>query len=108
MNMLVNHINTHIQTFDANNYNWAPTMEYNRIFIRSVEAWLNQRLAAKGHVFLNEVFDALGYERTRPGVLQGWLFDPNNPRPIDLQITEGENGTLVLTIVTSGNIHDQI
>lgn len=61
--------------FDQNNYNWAIAMpmEYNLIFLRQVQTFLNQRLLAQGHLFLNEALDALGLKRTPLGATHGWI-----------------------------------
>ena len=30
-------------------------------------------------MFLNEVYDLLGIQRTKAGNIVGWIYDPNNP-----------------------------
>ena len=49
------------------------TPEYNRIFIRAQVNYMNDRLRAVGHVFLNELNDALGLPRTKDGQIFGWV-----------------------------------
>jgi hypothetical protein len=36
-------------------------------------------LKSKGSLFLNEVYDLLGIERTKTGAIVGWIYDKNNP-----------------------------
>lgn len=52
---------------------WDPQPEYNLAKIRSVQEWATLVLNSKGHLFLNEVFDELGLDRTPAGAVVGWL-----------------------------------
>jgi hypothetical protein len=52
---------------------WDPQPEYNLAKLRSVQEYATLRLNAKGHLFLNEVHDELGLERTPAGAVVGWL-----------------------------------
>lgn len=63
--------------FDAFSKRWSRTPEYNQMFLNSQQNWMNDLLRANGHVFLNEVYDALGFERTKEGQIVGWVL--NNP-----------------------------
>lgn len=45
--------------------------------LRSVERFSNDRLRWRGHLFLNEVLDDLGMERTPAGAVVGWIYGPN-------------------------------
>ena len=42
-------------------------------YLQTKENELNDMLAIRGHVFLNEVYDKLGKERTAEGCVVGWL-----------------------------------
>ena len=42
-------------------------------YLQTKENELNDRLMIKGHVLLNDVYDALGMERTAEGCVVGWL-----------------------------------
>lgn len=59
--------------FDQLSSQWEQIPEYNLTFLRAQEAHFNNKLYAKGHVFLNEVYDALDIPRTKAGNIVGWL-----------------------------------
>lgn len=59
--------------FGEDNINFKHVGTYNEVFLRGVQVMLNQRLQAKGHVFLNEAYDDLGMDRTSEGAYVGWL-----------------------------------
>lgn len=64
--------------FDSSSPHWKPTPEYNYMFLRQVENYCNRKLAAQGHLFVNEVFEELGFKKTSLGQKMGWLhsLDP--------------------------------
>lgn len=64
--------------FDEANPNWEPNAEYNLNFLRMVEDQMTNRLRANGHLFLNEVYDALGMDRSDIGQNVGWVYDPDS------------------------------
>jgi Family of unknown function (DUF6353) len=70
-----NGVSIYARFFEPSNVNWQKDMEYNRIFIECQQNYANHRLRAKGHVFLNEVYDSLGLERSSAGAVVGWVFD---------------------------------
>lgn len=66
---------------------WTKDPEANLMFLRAQQRWANDSLRARGHVFLNEVYDALGLPRSSAGSQMGWMYDPENPdRKIDFGI----------------------
>lgn len=69
--------------FEPNNVNWKNDLELNRIFIECQQSYANHLLKARGHVFLNEIYDALGFERTTPGSVVGWVLDGDGDGYID-------------------------
>ena len=58
---------------------WTKDPDYNLMFLKDTERYLNDRLKARGHIFLNEVYDALGIDRTRAGNVVGWIYDEKHP-----------------------------
>jgi hypothetical protein len=63
--------------FDQTSQNWTKTPEYNLMFLTAQQQWANDQLRARGHVFLNEIYDNLGMERTQAGQIVGWKWDGN-------------------------------
>lgn len=55
----------------------SDDFEYNMTVIESVNANMQAKLWARGHLLLNEVRDALGLERIRNGALVGWSTGDN-------------------------------
>lgn len=64
--------------FDEANTNWNKSPEQNMYFLKMVQNQMNDKLKARGHVFLNEVYDALGFERSEAGQLVGWVWNKDN------------------------------
>ena len=60
------------------NQNWSNNNEYNILFLKQQERYLNDRLVAVGRVFLNEAYTAVGLPRTKAGQVVGWVYDPEN------------------------------
>lgn len=69
-------VSQYARWFDCNNANWQKTAEYNWHFIDLQIQQLNVNLKARGHVFLNEVYEALGLTHTQAGALVGWTWPP--------------------------------
>jgi len=61
--------------FDETNQNWNPQHQYNQMFLASQQQYCNDKLRAQGHLFLNEVYDMLGMERSKEGAVVGWIYD---------------------------------
>lgn len=72
--------------FDETNPNWSRTPEYNLLFLRSKQNYANDRLRAHGFVFLNEVYEELGMERTQAGQEVGWKLRGNHDGFVDFGI----------------------
>lgn len=83
--------------FDEANINWDKSPEQNMYFLKMVQNQMNDKLKARGHVFLNEVYDALGFDRSEAGQLVGWVWNKDNTAMeagdgyIDFGIFDGNN-----------------
>lgn len=62
----------HGEWFDKSTEYARDDHEYNMAFIQSVKESLELRMFRKGYLMMNEVYDALGLPRTKPGALIGW------------------------------------
>lgn len=59
--------------FDSSNPNWDKNPQFSMMFLRGQQNILNDILHTRGHVFLNEVYDALGFPHTPQGAVLGWV-----------------------------------
>lgn len=65
--------------FDESCVAWQKDPEYNLMFLKSQQQYANDLLKSRGRLFLNEVYDMLGIDRTKAGQVVGWIYDPVNP-----------------------------
>ena len=108
--------------FDELNPNWQGVPEYNLMFLRTQQNYANDRLKMRGHLFLNEVYDSLGIERTKAGNLVGWVMQKGNPngdnyvdfgiydssRPMVREFINGNEAAVLLDFNVDGVIIDLI
>ena len=60
--------------FDENNDYFSAEPERNKMWLTGVQTHMNQLFQVKGHLFLNEVKDALNLPRTPDGQILGWVL----------------------------------
>lgn len=102
--------------FDVGNPNWHKDAEYNRVFIQAQQNYFNHLLHARGHVFLNEVYDALGFDHTKAGSIVGWAISDAGDNFIDFGMFEvasakfvnGWERSIILDFNVDGVIFNQI
>lgn len=58
--------------FDEYSSNWSKNAEYNSAYLRGQQQYANDRLNARGYLFLNDVYRALGLKETQAGQVVGW------------------------------------
>lgn len=105
--------------FDELCSSWKRDPEYNFIFLRAQQNYANDLLRSRGHVFLNEVYDMIGIDRTKAGAVVGWvigdegdnyidfgIFDKTNPAARDF--VNGREGAILLDFNVDGVIYDKI
>lgn len=83
-------VSQYARFFDEASLYWSKSPEKNLLFLKSQQNWFNDRLKIKGHVFLNEVYDALDIPRTSAGAVVGWIKD-NKDNYIDFGIFDGSD-----------------
>ena len=54
--------------------NWEANSDYNLMFLKGIQNYANDLLHSRGHVFLNEVLDGIGLQRTQEGQSLGWCM----------------------------------
>lgn len=100
------------------NPNWDENPEFNMLFLKGVETEANHKLHARGYLFLNEVYDMLGYDSTQVGQLVGWV-DNGDDGFVDLGLSNlnnrntrrfinGQENAVLLDFNVDGMIWDKI
>lgn len=65
--------------FDEYCVGWSKDPESNLVFLKQQQNWANEKLQSKGYLFLNEVYEMLGFPITKAGASVGWIYDKNDP-----------------------------
>ena len=102
--------------FDESSPNWTKFPEQNRLFVQCQMNYLNDLLKARGHVFLNEAYDALGLEHSKAGAIVGWVRNGDGDNYIDFGMFDAYNSafvngferTILLDFNVDGVIWDKI
>lgn len=111
-----NGLSMYARIFDESNPEWKKNAELNRVFIQAQQNYFNQVLRARGHVFLNEIYESLGFERSSAGQVVGWLIGEKGDNFIDFGMFEtpsarfvnGVERSIVLDFNVDGVIYDKI
>jgi len=102
--------------FDETSSHWEKNPELNRIYIQCQQNYANDLLRSRGHVFLNEVYDMLDFERTKAGQVVGWVIGKDGDNYVDFGIyrafnslfVNGRERTILLDFNVDGVIYDKI
>lgn len=61
--------------FDEYCLGWRKDAEYNLMFVRQVQNWANDKLKTQKFLYLNDVYEMLGFPKTKAGQVVGWIYD---------------------------------
>lgn len=100
------------------NYQWDTNTNFNYMFLKTQESIANDLLKSRGHVFLNEVLDSIGYPHTQAGAVVGWVKGYgddiidfglyNNETEKVKRFVNGNPNTIILDFNVDGVIYDLI
>jgi hypothetical protein len=105
--------------FDECSPSWQPQPEYNLAFLKAQQCYANDLLHARGHVFLNEIYDSLGIPRTKAGAVVGWVISKDGDNFVDFGLYDkngqyrgdfinGREASVLLDFNVDGVIYDKI
>ena len=58
---------------------WSEDPEDSKEFLIRLEKIFTAKLRREGHLFLNDVYEALGVKKTKAGQIVGWIYKPEDP-----------------------------
>ena len=102
--------------FDSSCPDFKKNPDLNMSFLQGMQNHFNDMLRINHNVFLNEVYDALGFERTPIGAIVGWTDDGDGDGFVDFGLFNDENARFVnrlepvvlLDFNVDGVIYDKI
>lgn len=104
--------------FDPSSSQWDEDPSMNLSFLTGQQNHWNNILQVRGHVFLNEVYEALGFEHSQVGALVGWVkgqgddyidFNIHDPNAYaNRRFVNGLENVVLLDFNVDGVIYDKI
>lgn len=102
--------------FDEGSRDFQKNAEVNRLFIQCQQNYANNRLQTEGFLFLNDVYESLGLERTSAGSVVGWVISKDGDNYVDFGILTAANSEAIhgneprflLDFNVDGVIYDKI
>lgn len=113
-----NNISEYAKFFDQSCPEWDPNPLFNLKWLKANETAANDILNARGHIFLNEVYDMIGLPHTSEGAVVGWvkgngddfvdfgLYNPDNTSA--RRFINGDEAVVLLDFNVDGIIFDKI
>ena len=106
---------------------WTPSPDHNKAFLLMEQNYFNERIKTRGYIFLNEVYERLGFRPTKAGSVVGWVYQNADYEGIDFGIftartpkakdfLNGDEPSIILdfnvqgdilSLVTEGGVWDQ-
>lgn len=101
------------------NPNWSLNPDKSLMFLTGIQNYHNVLLGIRGHIFLNEVLEALGMPKVPEGQVAGWLYDGTGDQHISLGFMtnndpqtvayrEGRTPDVQLDFNIDGNIYEMM
>lgn len=108
--------------YDCGCTGWTKDPELNLMFLKRQQRYANDKLKADGYLFLNDVYEMLGINKTKAGQIVGWVYNEKNPNgdnyidfgiydihsPSTRDFVNGYERTILLDFNVDGNILDLI
>lgn len=115
-----NEYSDYARFFDDGCTGWEKDSEYNLMFLRAQQQYANDKLRAKGYLFLSDVYEMLGIPESKASRVVGWMYDADNPRGdnyvdfgiydahrmVNRDFVNGYERTILLDFNVDGNIWD--
>ena len=73
------HFSEYSRIFDEYCIGWEKNAEMNKSFLLQQQSYANRKLQEQGYLFLNDVYEMLGYPHTAAGQVVGWVYDKKDP-----------------------------
>ena len=61
--------------YDDGCIGWTKSPELNLAFLKQTQEFANRKLQTEGYLFLNDVYEMLGFPKTAAGQIVGWYYD---------------------------------
>ena len=104
------------------NPGWTKDPEFNLMYLKKQQAWATDKLRLQGYLFLNDVYEMLGFAKTSAGQYLGWIYDEKHPigdnfvdfgiydihNKQKIEFVNGDERSILLEFNHDGNILDYI
>lgn len=103
-------VSPYSRIFDEGSREHFKSFTMNRTFLECQQNMANDKLQRDGHLFLNTVYEMLGFDADPTGAICGWLRDdPDGDSFVDFGIVpDEENNRFLLNFNCQGMIYDKI
>lgn len=106
-------VSQYARVFEKGNVNWQYSRDVNDLFLRGQQSYFNDVLRIKGHVVLNDIYNALGFPATAEGYVVGWVWEGDGDNFVDFGLDKGiemafDGGGIPLDFNVDGFINDKI
>ena len=113
-------ISDYARVYHEGNVGWSKDPEFNLMFLKSQQEYCTKILQTRGYLYLNEVYELLGFPKTAAGQTIGWIYDEKFPmgdnfvdfgiynidRERNCAFINGEERNILLEFNVHGNIVD--